>query len=69
MEIGSPFNALHAAMAAAVCRDFPEITYEDRDWSAWRELSKENQMLAIKNDTTFILPHIQAIFYNPWECK
>jgi hypothetical protein len=51
MEMGSPFKALHAAMAAAVYRDFPEITYVDRDWTAWRNMSKEDQILSIKNDT------------------
>lgn len=50
MQIGSPFKALHAAMAAAVHRDIPEITYEDRDWAAWRELIEENRAIAIKND-------------------
>jgi hypothetical protein len=62
MEIGSPFNALHSAMAAAVHRHFPEITYEDRDWSAWRNMSKEDQTLAIKNDTVPMITKTRRVY-------
>jgi hypothetical protein len=41
MRLGTPFEALHEAMAAAAHRDMSEITYEDRDWEAWRALSKD----------------------------
>ena len=32
MQLGSPFDALHGAIASAVHQDIPEITYQDRDW-------------------------------------
>ena len=51
MRLGTPFEALHEALAAAAHRDIPEITYEDRDWDAWRKLSKEEQGVAMKTDT------------------
>lgn len=50
MRLGTPFEALHEAMAAAAHRDMSEITYEDRDWEAWRALSKEDQSSAMKNN-------------------
>ena len=50
MRLGTPFEALHEALAAAAHRDIPEITYEDRDWDAWRALSKEDQGSARKNN-------------------
>ena len=51
MRLGTPFDALHEAVAAAVHRDLPEITYQDRDWDAYRALSKEQQGAAMKTDT------------------
>ena len=51
MRLGSPFNALHEAVAAAAYSDLPEITYEDRDWDAYRALSKEEQGQAMKTNT------------------
>lgn len=51
MEIGSPFDALHGAIASAVHRDLPDVVYQDRDWDAWRKLSKDEQTAAIKNHT------------------
>ena len=51
MRLGSPFNALHEAVAAAAYSDLPEITYEDRDWDAYRALSKEEQGQVMKTNT------------------
>ena len=58
MRLGTPFEALHEALAAAAHRDIPEITYEDRDWDAWRKLSKEEQGVAMKTDT---VPRVSRI--------
>lgn len=52
MRLGSPFEALHQAIAAAVHRDLPDIQYETRDWAAWQKLTKTEQDAAIKNRTT-----------------
>lgn len=51
MRLGKPFDDLIEAVGAAVHRDLPDITYEDRDWDAWRKLSKEEQVSAMKTDT------------------
>jgi hypothetical protein len=51
MQLGSPLTAVHEALAAALHRDLPEITYQDRDWDAWRAFSKEAQGKAMKTDT------------------
>lgn len=51
MEIGSPFDALHGALASALHRDMPDVIYNDRDWKAWQKLTKEEQHEAIKNNT------------------
>ena len=51
MRLGTPFDTLHDALASAAYHDMPEITYEDRDWDAWRKLSKEEQGVAMKTDT------------------
>jgi len=51
MRLGTPFDALHEALAAAAHRDMPDLTYEDRDWDAWRALSKEEQGAAMRTDT------------------
>ena len=50
MRLGTPFDTLHDALAAAAYHDMPEMTYEDRDWDAWRALSKEDQGSAMKNN-------------------
>ena len=50
MRLGTPFDTLHDALAAAAYHDMPEMTYEDRDWDAWRALSKEDQGNAMKNN-------------------
>ena len=50
MRLGTPFDTLHDALAAAAYRDMSEIIYEDRDWEAWRALSKEDQSSAMKNN-------------------
>lgn len=51
MRLGSPFHDLSEALAAAIYVDLPAIQYEDRDWDAWRSMSKEEQGEAMKNDT------------------
>ncbi|MGY3581384.1 hypothetical protein ACVIGB_000547 [Bradyrhizobium sp. USDA 4341] len=43
MRVGSPFDALHGALGAAVHRDLPDQKTWVRDWSAWQKLSKEEQ--------------------------
>jgi hypothetical protein len=58
MRLGTPFEALHEAMAAAAHRDIPDISYEDRDWDAWRKLTKEEQGVAMKTDT---VPRVSKI--------
>lgn len=55
MQLGNPLLALHSALAAALHRDLPDISYSERDWTAWRSLSKDQQADAIKNNTA---PHI-----------
>lgn len=49
MQLGNPLLALHSALAAALHKDLPHITYQTRDWEAWRSLSKEEQADAIRN--------------------
>jgi hypothetical protein len=51
MQLGTPFNALHEAISAAVHRDLPDMNYEDRDWAAWQKLSKEDQAHAMKTNS------------------
>lgn len=51
MQLGNPLLALHAALAAALHRDLPDIAYEDRDWNAWQSLTKEQQGQAIRTNT------------------
>jgi len=51
MRIGLPFDALHEAIAAATHRDFSEITYEDRDWDAYRGMNAQEQVAAMKSKT------------------
>lgn len=51
MQLGNPFTPLHEAIAAAVYRDLPDLNYEDRDWEAWRKMSKEDQGHAMKTDS------------------
>ena len=48
MRLGSPFDALHEAIGSAIHRDLPAINYEDRDWEAWRKMSKPDQDNAIR---------------------
>ena len=51
MQLGNPFTPLHEAISAAVYRDLPDMNYEDRDWEAWRKMSKEDQGHAMKTDS------------------
>jgi hypothetical protein len=41
MQIESPLDALHNAMAQAVITDLPDIRYWQRDWTEYRKLPKE----------------------------
>jgi hypothetical protein len=41
MHIGSPFDALHEALANATSIDLPDIAYWQRDWTAYRALPPE----------------------------
>lgn len=47
MQLGSPFDALHHALSAAVMKDLPDITYQTRDWVAWRKLTQDQQNSAL----------------------
>lgn len=49
--------ALHNALAQALYKDLPDISYTNRDWSAWRALSKEAQGVALKHNQ---VPMVQA---------
>jgi len=51
MNLGSPFDALHGAIASAVHHDIPEITYQDRDWDAYRGMTAIAQLAAVRNNT------------------
>ena len=51
MRLGSPLQALHSALAQALYKDLPAITYENRDWEAWRKLDKQAQAEAIRART------------------
>lgn len=55
MRCEMPFTTLHEALAAAVYRDMPDIEYEDRDWDAWRKLSREQQQEALKNKSGILV--------------
>ena len=49
--------AVHSALAQALYKDLPDISYTNRDWSAWRALSKEAQGVALKLNQ---VPQVQA---------
>ena len=49
--------AVHSALAQALYKDLPDISYTNRDWEAWRALSKEAQGVALKNN---LVPMVQA---------
>lgn len=51
MRLGSPLMAVHSALAQALMRDLPDITYENRDWAVWHKLSKQEQTDAIRTRT------------------
>lgn len=51
MRLGPVFNQLHEAVGAATYRDIPDIVYSDRDWEAWKKMSKEQQTESMKNHT------------------
>jgi len=51
MRLGSPLQALHSALAQALYQDLPLITYQNRDWDAWRNMSTQAQADALRNRT------------------
>jgi hypothetical protein len=51
MRLDAPFLSLHQAIAEAVHSDLPDVVYEDRDWTAWRNMPKPEQTLAMQNNT------------------
>lgn len=57
MRLGSALMAVHSALAQALHKDLPDISYTNRDWDAWRAMSKEAQGLAIKQNQ---VPQVQA---------
>lgn len=57
MRLGSALMAVHSALAQALYKDLPDISYTNRDWGAWRALSKEAQGVALKNN---LVPMVQA---------
>jgi hypothetical protein len=57
MRLGSALMAVHSALAQALYKDLPDISYTNRDWEAWRALSKEAQGVALKNN---LVPIVQA---------
>lgn len=44
MELGSPFDALHGAIASAIHNDLPDIDYWQQDWIAYNSLTKEEKL-------------------------
>lgn len=68
MDLGSPFDALHSAMASAMHRDFADIEYEDRDWTAYSMMTREEQLEARKSGN--IGPTIKKVRKpNPWDLE
>jgi hypothetical protein len=57
MRLGSALMAVHSALAQALYKDLPDISYTNRDWTAWHALSKEEQDVAIKHNQ---VPMVQA---------
>lgn len=55
MRCETPFTVLHEALAAAMHKDMPDIDYEDRDWDAWRKLSREQQQEALKSKSEIMV--------------
>jgi len=41
MGPGNPIEALSDALGAAIHRDLPDITYQDRDWEEFRKTKKD----------------------------
>lgn len=48
MRLGSALMAVHSALAQALYKDLPDISYENRDWDTWRKLDKQAQADAIR---------------------
>jgi len=50
MRMGSPIEAVHQSVAAAIYRDLPDIHYQDRDWSLWSKMTETEKKESMKND-------------------
>jgi len=62
MHLGSPFDALHGAIASAVHHDIPEITYQDRDWQAYKGMTGPEQVDAVNNDTVPTITKTRRVY-------
>ena len=62
MQLGSPFDALHGAIASAVHHDIPEITYQDRDWQAYKGMTGPEQVDAVNNDTVPTITKTRRVY-------
>ena len=51
MRLGHPLLAVHSALSQALLQDLPDISYENRDWLAWRSMDKQAQTDAIRTRT------------------
>ena len=50
MQLGSPLEAVHQSVAAAIYRDLPDIHYQGRDWSLWSKMTETEKKESMKND-------------------
>jgi hypothetical protein len=62
MHLGSPFDALHGAIASAVHQDIPEITYQDRDWAAFKGMTGPEQVDAVNNHTEPMITKTRRVY-------
>ena len=62
MRIGLPFDPLHDAIASAIHCDLAEITYEDRDWDAYRGMTASAQLAAVRNNTVPMVTKTRRVY-------
>jgi len=62
MRIGLPFDPLHDAIASAIHCDLAEITYEDRDWDAYRGMTAIAQLAAVRNNTVPMVTKTRRVY-------
>lgn len=67
MRLDNPCNALSEAVGAAIYRDLPDIEYTNRDWDAWRKMTKEEQTESIKNKTEPMVSTTRRPYYDDVE--